>query len=335
MKKRDMLSAGFRLVAVLAVSVSGLVYGGVSSVSAATPAATSTANGLKVSPVRTDLTISPGASQTVTMYVQNVTAAPLTLKGIVNDFIASNDENGSPRLILDANQYAPSHSLKRYVGPINNFSLAPQEQKTVTVTVSMPKNAPAGGYYGAVRFAPASSTTDKNVNLTASVGSLILVKVPGNFKEQVTIAGFNVQHGDSKNKFFTSGKDLQTVVRFHNIGDIQEQPFGKIDLKKGGKVVSTIEVNNTDPRGNVLPDSIRKFSVPLNKVGNFGKYEVDGNFGYGGNGELVTAKTTFYVIPYWIIVGAVLAVLIILFVVIGIPRIIRRHDRRVLRGSRR
>jgi hypothetical protein len=300
-----------------------------------------TGNGLKVSPVRTDLTIEPGNTQTVTITVQNVTGSTATFQAIINDFVAtSGNETGQPDLILDPNKYAPSHSLKRFVAPVPDVTLAAGESKEVKVNISVPTNAAGGGYFGAVRFAPAgSSDAGKNVTLSASVGSLILVKVPGNIKEQLTLETFDVRQGDPNKAgasgLFMSGKDLNAVARFKNSGDVQEQPFGKVVLKKGGKVIASSEINNTDPRGNVLPDSIRRFSVSLDKASGWGKYTVEGNFGYGTKGQLLSATTSFYVIPVLLIVLVVLAVAVLLFLIFGLPRLIKRYNQRVLRKAGR
>jgi hypothetical protein len=298
-------------------------------------------NGLRISPVRTDITVSPGGSQTVAISIQNVTSQTVTLKGVTDDFVASTDETGTPRLILNDNQYAPSHSLKRFVSPIHNITLAPNQQEVVQVSVTVPKDAAGGGYYGAVRFLPATNDSSKSVSLSASVGSLILLKVPGNVKELVSVASFQTRQNysatneGSAGAFFTTNKHISLVTRFQNEGNIQEQPFGKVILKKGGKTLESVEINNTTPRGNILPDSIRKFNVPLSKVGSFGKYSVEGAFGYGTNGQLLTAKSTFYVIPVAIIIIAVIIIALIVFAIFGLPRMIRSHDSRIIRRSRR
>jgi hypothetical protein len=71
--------------------------------------------------------------------------------------------------------------------------------------------------------------------------------------------------------------------------------------------------------------------VPLgNKVGGFGAYKLEGNFGYGSNGQLLSASTTFYVIPKAVIIGFILIVLLIIFLVLGLPRLIRAYNRRVI-----
>jgi hypothetical protein len=291
-------------------------------------------NGLRVSPVRSDLTIKPGETQNLTINVTNVTSAPATFQTIVNDFIANPNESGSPAIILNPNEFSQSHSLKRFVAPVADFSLAPGQQKAIVVKIAVPTNAAGGGYFGAIRFAPAGSNTGPNqtVSLAGSVGSLVLLKVPGNISEKLSIASFDARINDRPSSFFTTNKDIDAVVRFQNQGNIQEEPFGKILLKnRSGKILGQYEVNNVNPPGNVLPDSIRKFPVSLqNKVGKFGQYKLEGNFGYGSSGQLLSASTTFYVIPVSVIIGFVILVLLIVFIVLVLPRLVRAYNSRVL-----
>jgi hypothetical protein len=340
MRKTDMIQrrfsallAGVALILTIAISPAAQV----TAATTPTPTASTVGgNGMKVSPVRTDITVNPGQTNTVTVNVQNVTSSPANLQVLVNDFTADKNESGQPAIILDANKYAPSHSLKRFItAPIPNLTLQPNEQKAIKITITVPKDAAGGGYFGAIRFAPASATNDKNISLSASVGSLILLKVPGDIKDDLRLASLDVRKGDSVKILFTNGKNIKAAVRFENKGDIQEQPFGKLVLKKGDKILQTTEVNNTDPRGNVLPDSIRKFEVNLDKVGSFGKYNLQGNFGYGTTGQLLSGQTTFYVVPVPIIVLAILIVLIILFLIFGLPKMIRRYNRSVIRKASR
>ena len=77
---------------------------------------TSTANTLKVSPVRSDIQIKPGESAEVPITVTNLTNSDVLVAPIENDFIQG-DEKGTPSIILDANEYAPTHSLKRFMVP--------------------------------------------------------------------------------------------------------------------------------------------------------------------------------------------------------------------------
>ncbi len=320
-----------RLAIALATLAGILILGMPSSATAAG------GNGLRVTPVRTDITIAPGQTQVVNVTATNITVEPATFEVIINDFTASSDETGEPALILGNNQYAPNHSLKRFVKDIPNFTLQPGQQKVVPVTISVPANAAGGGYYGTVRFAPAGSVgKDKTVTLAGSVGSLILLRVTGNVVDQLSIASFDVRQGDSPKNLFFSNKNITSLVRFQNEGNIQEQPFGKILLKdRSNKILAEYEINDVQPRGNVLPDTIRKFSTKIDKVGNFGAYTLVGNFGYGSNGQLLSASTTFYVIPFVLIVGFLGLVLLLVFLIFGLPRLIASYNQRIINQARR
>jgi hypothetical protein len=307
---------------------------GFSQASAAT--ANSGGNGLRISPVRTDITISPGESQTVMITTTNVTTAVEDLEAVVNDFTASADESGNPAILLGTNQYAPSHSLKRFVEPIPDFTLQPGQEKTITATIKVPANAAGGGYYGAIRFAPASEGANQTVTLAGSVGSLVIVTVPGNIIDRLTIASFDARKNDQVSSFYTSNKGIDATIRFQNEGNVQEEPFGKVLLKNhSGKIIGQYEVNNTEPRGNVLPDSIRKFSVPLTNVGSFGIYKLEGNFGYASNGQLLSASTTIYVVPILAIIIFILIVLVLLFLVFVMPKLVKSYNDRVIKKASR
>lgn len=310
---------------------------------ASAPAMAATAgsgNALRVSPVRTDLEIKPGNSKTIEVYVTNMSAETITLHPVVNDFVAGNDESGTPNILLDNSKSAPLRSFKKYVSALNDFSIKPNEQYTVKVTVAIPADADAGGYYGAVRFEPADVDSSKNLSLSASVGSLVLVTVPGDLVEQASLASLETRkvdpktHQESIGSFFTSGKNLVGAVRIKNTGNVQVQPFGKVLLKKSGKVIATYEVNATQPRGNVLPDSIRRFEFDIStKATSFGKYTLEANLGYGSKGQLLTESKTFYVVPVPILIAVAVVLLVIVFAVLVLPKMIKSYNRRIVQKA--
>lgn len=328
--------------AVVAATGLALLLVGRSPVYAATMP-TGQGNGLKIAPVRTDLTIEKGGSRQVSVYVENITAYPMKVVGVVNDFVASNDETGEPRVILDPNQSAPGNSFKTLINKVPSITLQPNERKEVPLTLTVPKTATSGGYYGAIRFAPDDGSGNKNVSLTASVGTIFLITVPGQITEQLKVQSFDVTHDGNGSGIFNSGP-ISVVTRFQNSGNIHVEPFGKIDIKNfSGKVISEVEINNTDPRGSVLPNSIRKFvtstdgkkdangkPIPLLSDAKFGRYTVEGSFGYGSNGDLILAKKTIYIIPYKFIAAAVLLIAFLIFI---LPRLIRAYNQSIIRRS--
>lgn len=300
-------------------------------------ASSAAVNGYRISPVRTDLTVKPGSSETVTVLIQNVSASVENLQVIINDFQAPNDESGDPALLLN-DASAPQHSLKQFVtAPHQTFTLQPKQQTSVGVLIKVPAGTAGGGYYGAIRFAPVGAGGSKNVNLSASVASLVLITVPGNLSEQLAIKNFGVTQGKSTEPrhIFFSAKNLHALVSFQNSGNVQEQPFGKILLKRGSNTLQTQPVNASGLPGNVLPDSARRFTVTLDKVGWYGKYKAEGNFGFGSQGRLLSAQYTFYVIPVLFIVIGLIIIVAILFLIFGLPRMIRRYNRRVIARANR
>jgi hypothetical protein len=272
-------------------------------------------NGFRVSPVREELTIQPGKSETVDVSVENITNEDIVAHPVVNDFVASDQENGEPRIILDDSTPISGNSFKTLVGNLPDVPLKPHERKTVKVTVNVSGNAAAGGYYGAVRFSPSQISDDRQVALTASVGVIFLVKVPGNILEKIDLVSLGASLKDKSSTFFTKSPDA-TVIRLKNSGAIHLQPFGRIEVKDWrGHVISNQEFNNVDPRGNVLPNSIRKFTTPLKANASLGRYTVIANLGYGSNGQLISGQSTFWVIPLWFIVAVlVIIILIALFI---------------------
>ncbi len=332
-RRRTLTAVGVTMVAV-SILVGSAWMG---RANAAQTATVGPGNALKVSPVRLDLKMDPGTTQVVKVYIQNLTNAPALLRPFINDFVASSDETGRPNIILNENEYAPSRSFKRLATVSGGDVLvAAGESREVKVTVTAPKDAAGGGYFGAVRFAPANSINSDNVNLSASVGTLVLLRMEGDVKEEMSLESFDVRKGGGgASAFFSNNKDLNAVVRFKNSGNVQLEPFGSVRLKRFGKVVTSYEINNEELRGNVLPESIRRFDTKLDKVGSWGKYTLEGNFGYGSTGQLLTGVTTFYVIPLFMILIGAGILLVLLFLIFVLPRMIRSYNRRVIRRANR
>lgn len=320
------------LLTILPVAVTFLV-----SPHASAQGVNNAANTLKVSPVRTDVEIPAGTTKSVEVIVTNLTSSPITVRPIENDFVAG-DERGTPSLILDENQYAPTHSLKRFMTPLTNVTVPANEAKVVNVVITVPKEAQAGGYFGALRFAPVSPDEGGQVNLSASVASLILMTVPGPAVEQLNLTEFKILQDSKSGSFFNTPKDILATVRFENKGNIQLAPFGKVTVQQGDKVVYDVDFNQDTPRQVVLPDSARRWDIPLDKIGDFGYYTVTGVFTYGKDNKTFEVKQSFWVIPVWMIIAAIVAVIVIIGGIILAIFLIkgnkRRRARRGLGGGR-
>ncbi len=308
-----------------------------------TPSASSVStqtNVLSISPVRTDVTIAPGTSAQIKLYVSNITKTAIAVQPIENDFVAGPKENGEPAIILSPSQYAPTHSLKRFMDPLPASVTVPAVQRSlVTLTIAVPKTAQAGGYYGAVRFAPVNTSGNANLNLSESVASIILMTVPGPTTEEVGITNFDIQQYGSTGTNFRNGKGLQLFLRFENKGNVQEAPFGQIYIQKGKKVTYSYNFNNADVTGarqEILPDTSRRWTVPLSGFGSFGKYTIGGVFTYGTNSQhSLDVTKTVWIIPTVLIFAVAGGVLGLIALIVIIWLLLRSYKKRLLRHYRR
>lgn len=285
-----------------------------------------TTNTLKVTPVRTDVQINPGERKAVRVTVSNITSQKITVRAVSNDFIASPQEDGSPALILDENEFAPTHSLKRFMTAVPDFEIPANQGRTIDVLITVPASAQAGGYFGAIRFAPTNPADGGQVNLSASVASLILLNVPGPTQEKLNLTDFEIRQGEKKGTDFRTSNDLKAYFRFQNMGNVQLGPFGKISVSQGDKVVYETDFNTQNPRELVLPDSARRWEVPLKEIGEFGHYTVSATFTYGSKNQTIEVSQSFWVIPqYMIIIAIIVAALLIVGIALIIYFLIRRN----------
>jgi hypothetical protein len=323
---------------VLAAAMIASPFMAVSQPAWAVTSANNQANTLKVSPVRSDISVKPGENKTVEVTVTNLTKADITVQPYENDFIAKG-EDGTPALILNDNQYAPTHSLKRFMLPLGSFAVPAGKAKAVKVIIAVPTTAQPGGYFGAIRFAPANPADGGQVNLNASVASLMLLTVEGPMTEKLNVTDYSVQQNGKSGTYFQNPNNLAFSFRFENKGSVQEAPFGNISVKNGDKVVYSHEFNSESPRGMVLPDSARRWSVPLKNIGTFGYYTVEGTLTYGSKNETVNISQSFWVIPFAVIIGGIVGLLVLIGLFVGIVVFLRGYKRRIInsqgRGGRR
>ncbi len=271
-------------------------------------------NGFRISPVRAEYTIEKGKSEVMTVTVENPTDFAITAKPRVTDFLASDNESGETRPILDETAPRPKNSIKDLIETPTPIELAAKQKQDIGITIRVPEGANAGGYYGVILFEPAVINTEGNVGLSASTGPIVLVRVPGDLTERLELLELSAAQNDKAKSFFTGG-DVSAIVRLKNSGDIHVKPFGKVQIKNMfGKVVKEYELNSVDPRANILPDSTRRFvdAVPKPGAGWLGRYTIEANLGYRqGGGELIYSKTTFWYIPSWALIVLLLLIVAI------------------------
>jgi hypothetical protein len=291
------------------------------------------AQALEIGPPVLNLTANPGQTINATINLRDVSNGNLVVTNQINDFVASG-EDGTPKIILDGT--IPSTSLKSWINPIAQLTLKSKEVKTLTIAISVPSNASPGGYYGVVRFtgnAPELSTT--GVSLSASLGSLILLKVNGQAKESLSVEQFFADKNGKPGNVFEAAP-ITFVERLKNSGNILEQPAGVVTITDMFKnKIVTLGVNQ--PPVDVLPSSIRKFESTLDSsnIGNrilFGYYKADLSVTYGTDKQVITSSVGFWVIPYTLIIVSILG-LIAGFMLLRF--LIRRYNSHIISRSQK
>lgn len=316
----------FKLVfgAIFAAVVVLAFVGGSSFAQTDTENNTATANVLKISPLRTDVSADPGETKTVKVLITNLQDKPVAVRVIQNDFVAG-DEDGTPAIILEETEYAPSHSLKRFMTPIQSITLEPKEARAVDVELKVPADAEPGGYFGAVRFAPTDPDSGGQVNASASVASLILLTVNGDAPEKLDLTEFAIQQDGRSKTFFVSGDNVAVTARFENKGAVQAGPFGKLSVLKGKNVVYEVDFNNSEQRDMVLPNSARRWNIPVEQISSLGKYTVSATFTYGVKNQTIEVSETFWVVPRNAIIAGAVGLLVLIALIVGLVLYIRRR----------
>lgn len=316
----------FRLAAVSLVLVFVVTAIGLAQEPAQDPA-----SGLQISPTRSELTIEQGKAGTVEMSIKNITAGDIIAKPEINDFEADND-TGSPRLITDQSE-PTANSIQNFISDIGDIRLKSDETRNLKINVSVPKDQPAGGYFGVIRFKafPISNVDDnpdQAVSLTASVGHIVLVEVPGEITERITLLSLRAEKGGQPGSIFADAPD-KLGLEIKNEGNGFAKPFGTVNVEDfGGNEVYRYEINNTQPRGNVLPNSTRIFRDEIKNISSaFGRYTATASVSYGSGGEVLMIKSTFWIIPLWLRILAIIVVAAVVYAIVRVYRKLRENKR--------
>lgn len=297
-------------------------------------AASDPGQALEIAPPMLSLSGNPGDTIKANVNIRDVSVSPLVVTSQVNDFGAEG-ENGIPKISLDTTNPNP-YSLISWVKPLGQLTLQSKQIDILPVSIVIPKDAAPGGYYGVIRFtaaAPQSNTT--SVTLSASLGTLIFLRVNGQAKESASLEEFSTSQNGNK-MFLFEAAPVNFNIRVNNSGNVYEQPTGQIAVSDMfGNLIANVNVNLE--RRVILPGSIRKFDASLDKsvIGDrmlFGRYTAKLTMTYGADGQKVTTELSFFVIPWKLI-------LIGLSVIIGgfflVRFALRRYTERVLARSPR
>lgn len=294
------------------------------------------ASGLQIIPPKTELIMQPGEQKTFSIIIKNITSGDITAQAFLNDF-ESDNASGEPKIIVDTSKRTP-YTLEGMLEGLQDVELAKGESKEVKLVINVPVDVVPGAYFGAVRFSAVpkgveASSGQRQVSLTASVAHLVLVEISGEIKEQIQVESLKAQRGDSPGSFFVKSPD-KVAVSIKNLGNGFARPFGRVTINgMGGKEVYSYEMNVTEPRGVVLPNSSRTFTDIVKNIKTPGRYTIIASIAHTNGGEVVNYTATFWYIPTWLLI--LIAALLIGLILTAYALYKRRFGRKRIIASRR
>lgn len=242
------------------------------------------AHAIGVQPLRTELSIAPGATKVATLEVVNPDNYDLAVRPQLLIY-EKNDEQGFPvQLQLEAGD---TRDFRPWVTfQPNEFTLKAGEKRSVTATVRVPAGTTPGGRYAAIVYDPIVNDPNAVVAKTR-VASLLLIEVEGQQIRRSKLLSFGMQ-GET----IESDKGAVFAIDVENQGNVHLRPRGTItitdtatgkqlrniarykDPLTGADIIAdAIPVNILG--GNVLPGSRRVFTPAFVEGITNGSYRAD------------------------------------------------------------
>jgi hypothetical protein len=266
---------------------------------------TEAAQGFTIFPAKISLEIDKGAEQNSRIKVTNAGDSKVGVLISVQDMVPTADSGGF--------NYVPKApgitSLVDWISIDKKvFSLKPNESKEVPFTVKVPADASPGSRFAIVFFATGAPAGEKGqLNVSARVGALVFLTVPGDFKQTGEILNFR-----TNNKFLFQKEPVVFKFDFRNTGTVYFEPKGAITITNiFGQTMGAIPVEGQV----VLPTGLKTLTVAWPYSGwLFGIYKAHLAINVTGKGDIATANTMIYAFPIVPSLGA-LGVLIILILI--------------------
>ncbi|MDA3835821.1 MAG: hypothetical protein PF495_20815, partial [Spirochaetales bacterium] len=249
--------------------------------------------GFKVVPTQFFLGVAREKSETRVIKVHNTGDTPLSLEIYMRDFIR--EINGKEKEVMSGTVEGSCAKWIR-LSPLK-LELAPNETKTVSFTMSVPKEG-VGSYWTNI-FVDQTSKPKPRVTKKGKTSFQVFVKmryrirvfqeVPGTLEKRGRIVDMTARPYEQKDS-------LVVDVVFENTGNSVLHPGGKVEIKdENGETVKTLSlINKEDPPFQVYPGSKRIVQARTKEKLASGHYVALAIIDYGGE-DLVAGEMEFEV----------------------------------------
>ncbi len=301
-------------------------------------------NALTVSPPIIEIDAKKGDVINQVLKVKNEGAENAVYYLSSQKFIAAG-ETGAPQFVEGQAEDVDLASWIKF--GITSITIPAGQTVELPFTIVVPQFAGPGGHYAAIFLGtvpPNAAGDASQVAVASRVGALVLVKIAGEIKESAELSEF----GTVASSYASLPVDFN--IRIKNSGNVHLKPSGSILIKNMfGSVAGKVTVNETG--GNILPDQIRKFDASWVKNANamgattfwgkyrqekenyaFGNYTADILLAYGTAGRTLNASTSFWVIPWHVII---VNLIVIVLVVIILYFLVKKYNAWLIAKARK
>lgn len=262
----------------------------------------------QISPPTANYAADPAGETKGTIKVTNLTDTPLSLKVGKENFVAKGEEGEIE--LTDNND--PLYSLAPWFNLIEpTVDVPARATKEVHYLIDVPTGAEPGGRYGSIIFSstpPKLPTGVSGATVQQNLAAIVFERINGAAKEHLDVVTFSTPQN-----FYEYGP-VRFDTRLKNTGNVHEKATGTISIKNMlGLTVAKIPLDEHF----VIPNAIRhlKNDWPSGKDHPilFGRYTAELSATYAG-GQKLTATTNFTVVPWRLVIGILIALILIVLV---------------------
>lgn len=247
-----------------------------------------------------ELSLNRGETAEGTVSLINESKETISISSSIYDFIVQSSR-GEPSL-LPQNSPSKRFSAASWIGVSpESFTLKPRQRQNISYYIQVPSDARPGGHYAALilKSQDAADFQGSGASLVTQMGSLFYLTVKGPVKEQLKITSFFAHN------FWEFGPvNIQTQIE--NLGDSYIKPIGTITVFDW--LGRRIEMQSLK-EGNIFPTVKRDYQNPVGQKFMIGRFKAILSLIYGKpNNQVLTASLYFWVIPWKIILIAILTI---------------------------
>lgn len=262
-----------------------------------------------VSPTIYDMTANPGQMWQSTVRIVNPNAYDLKLSVVPNNFVPK-DEDGIPQFLPILEPTPQKETFAEWIQIEQEVVIKAEQTLELPFIIKVPEGASPGGHYAALMIStkPVEPQGNGQVQTSQVISALVFLRVTGDITEQATIRSFR------STNYFLSKPETRFDIRIENKGNVHMQPQGEIKIyNMWGRERGSVPINQQTMLGNVLPQSVRKFSFDWSSewsISDIGRYTAEVTLAYGKEErQFLSSDTAFWIIPW--------KILLVLFLVVG------------------